>query len=113
MCVPAEAPGLNRPTTAGIRNQLEGRTAMAATEITDYIVKILMDKYGYPEAELELDASFEELDFDSLVLTELAGMLNRAFGIDLVHDELAEAGCIGAVGLLAEQRMVAADGLAA
>jgi acyl carrier protein len=86
---------------------------MAASQITDYIVKVLVDKYGYPEADLELEASFEELDFDSLVLTELAGLLNRAYGIDLVDDELAEAGCIDAVGLLAEERMAAAEGLVA
>jgi acyl carrier protein len=86
---------------------------MAASEITDYIINVLVDKYGYPEAELEIDTSFETLDFDSLVLTELAGLLNRAFGIDLVDDELAEAGCIDAVGLLAEERMSVADGLVA
>lgn len=84
---------------------------MAASEITEFIINVLVDKYGYAQEDLAVEDPFEELDFDSLVFTELAGMLNRAYGVDLVDDDLAEAGSIDAVGRLVEQRMPVTAGL--
>ena len=81
---------------------------MAASSISDHIVGILVDKYGYPESDVSVEADLEELDFDSLVLTELAGLLSRAYGVDLVEDELAEAGTLAAIAALVDERIVAA-----
>lgn len=76
--------------------------------IIEHIISILTNKYGFAESELEPDVPFEEMDFDSLVLSELAGLLTRAYRVPLIDDELAEAGSIAAVAALVDERVAAA-----
>lgn len=76
--------------------------------IIEHINSILTNKYGFPESELAPHVPFEEMDFDSLVLSELAGLLSRAYRVPLIDDELAEAGSIAAVAALVDERVAAA-----
>jgi acyl carrier protein len=78
--------------------------AVNAMTVSERIAGILADKYGYPPDVLGPQTRFTALDFDSLVLAELAALLGHAYGVALVDDELAEAGSIGEVAGLVERR---------
>lgn len=75
---------------------------MAVPEITEYVISVLVNKYGYCEADIDLEADLAELAFDSLVLTELSGLLSRAFGVQITHDELADAHSVAAIVALVD-----------
>jgi acyl carrier protein len=62
------------------------------TKLTE-IILANFDTGGRP---LEPDTSFESLEFDSLVLVELAVMLTREYAFDVTDEQLADCGTIGA-----------------
>ncbi len=56
--------------------------------IADAIRAVLADLSGIPEEELTGDASYLELGFDSLLLTQVSKALGNEFGIDLTLRDL-------------------------
>jgi acyl carrier protein len=68
--------------------------------LTDQLLSLMISKYGAPK-DTTAETSFEHLDFDSLVLVEVAVALSGQYKITITHDELNEAGNIaGTVALL-------------
>lgn len=56
--------------------------------IAEYITAALVEKFGVPADALLPETTFEDLDVDSLVLVELAVLLERRFGVGLAEGEL-------------------------
>jgi acyl carrier protein len=68
--------------------------------LTDQLLNLITSKYAAPE-DTTAETSFELLDFDSLVLVEVAVALSGRYDITVTDEELREAGNIaGTVALL-------------
>jgi len=68
--------------------------------LTDQLLNLITSKYAAPE-DTTAETSFELLDFDSLVLVEVAVALSGRYDITVTDQELHEAGNIaGTVALL-------------
>lgn len=69
--------------------------------IEDRITKILLDDFKVRPESIGASITFAELGFDSLVIVELALVLDNEFGITLADGELTEAMTVtDAAGLL-------------
>jgi acyl carrier protein len=73
--------------------------------LTDQLLNMFTTKYGAPE-DTTADTSFELLDFDSLVLVEVAVALSTRYDIHVTDDELREAGDIANTVTLLEGKGV-------
>ena len=73
--------------------------------LTDQLLNMFTTKYGAPE-DTTADTSFELLDFDSLVLVEVAVALSTRYDIHVTDDELREAGDIANTVTLLEGKVV-------
>jgi acyl carrier protein len=68
--------------------------------LTDQLLDLITSDYEAPE-DTTAETSFELLDFDSLVLVEVAVALSGRYDITVTDEELQEAGNIaGTVALL-------------
>ena len=63
--------------------------------LAKYIMDILTDKFFVPAENLGPSVAFESLEFDSLVLAELAVILQGRFGVPVQDFELSEEMTIG------------------
>jgi acyl carrier protein len=66
---------------------------LCATLIT-YLVEELDTGADLDPATLAPDVEYESLDFDSLVLVELALGLQQRFGVEVTHEELVTAASV-------------------
>lgn len=73
--------------------------------LTEQLLNLLTAKYGAPE-DTTAETSFDLLDFDSLVLVEVAVALSSRYDIHVTDDELREAGNIAATAALLEAKGV-------
>ncbi|MGW1074823.1 phosphopantetheine-binding protein [Streptomyces sp. NPDC002537] len=62
------------------------------------LARLLSEHFGFEESELRPEATFEELDMDSLALVEVAVIVEDSFGVRLPDD----AGKLGLSTTLAE-----------
>ncbi|MBV2155124.1 acyl carrier protein [Kitasatospora sp. SUK 42] len=69
-------------------------TALAESTIADHIATIMAEKFEIPAGDIDITASFETMELDSLDLVELAVILTRQYGIALEDHEIVEAGSI-------------------
>lgn len=70
----------------------------------DKIASLLADKFGVAEADLSPQATFENLDLDSLDLVEFAMTIQDELGVELSDDEAADLDTLDdAVKLLASK----------
>lgn len=76
--------------------------------IASRIVEILAEKYDIPAEELSPATEFDLMGFDSLVLTELAIILEREYRVPVDADELANTDTIAEAAALVGARAVAA-----
>jgi acyl carrier protein len=68
--------------------------------LTDKLLDLIISKYAAPQ-DTTAETSFELLDFDSLVLVEVAVALSGRYAITVTDEELSKAGDIaGTVALL-------------
>jgi acyl carrier protein len=68
--------------------------------LTGELLHLITTKYADGKA-VTADTPFESLDFDSLVLVEVAVALSKRYAVTVTDDELDRAGTItGAVALL-------------
>jgi acyl carrier protein len=68
--------------------------------LTEQLLNLIVSKYAAP-ADTTAETSFELLEFDSLVLVEVAVALSGRYGITVTDEELREAGNVdGTVALL-------------
>jgi acyl carrier protein len=65
---------------------------------------ILVRDFQIPENQLRPDVTLQEVRLDSLAFVELAIRLKSNFGIEVTEAELEDAGTLGQLDLLVEQK---------
>ena len=71
---------------------------MATTVTPDQVEKVVADalpQFGVDESQISRDASFEELDVDSLDLAELSQIIEDEFGVQLKGEDVAKIRTVG------------------
>jgi acyl carrier protein len=63
--------------------------------VAEQIIAILEDKFEVPAHETGPATQYEDLGFDSLVLVELAVILQKRFGVEVEEEDLTNAKSIG------------------
>jgi acyl carrier protein len=80
---------------------------MSATVTTDQVRPVVYDalaEIGPSRDEIRDDATWEELDVDSLDLAELSQVVEEQFGVRLKGDDVAQIATVGqAVDLIASR----------
>jgi acyl carrier protein len=63
-----------------------------------------LEEFGADPAEIKLEASFEELDVDSLDLVELGQIVQEEYGVEIKGEDMPKMKTVGdAVDLIAER----------
>lgn len=57
------------------------------TAVYDRVKTLLVDKFGVPEDEISPEATFEDLDLDSLDLVEFALAAEEELGVRITDEE--------------------------
>jgi acyl carrier protein len=71
------------------------------TPVYDRVTDLLISKFGVPAEDIRLDATFDDLDLDSLDLVEFALAAEEDLGVRISDDEAEELDTLGdAVALL-------------
>jgi acyl carrier protein len=71
---------------------------MATTVTPEAVEKVVFDalpQFGADPSEITRDASFEELDVDSLDLAELSQIIEDEFGVQLKGDDVGKIKTVG------------------
>jgi acyl carrier protein len=71
---------------------------MATTVTPEAVEKVVYDalpQFGADPSEITRDASFEELDVDSLDLAELSQIIEDEFGVQLKGDDVGKIKTVG------------------
>lgn len=77
---------------------------MDTTAAAESIVKILTENFAFEE-QITPTTKFADVGLDSLVMLELAVLVERRYGVRFSEDELLEAGSVAnVVALLAADR---------
>ena len=80
---------------------------MSATVTTEQVEQVVYDalvELGPTRDQLSRDATFEQLDVDSLDLAELSQIVEEKFGVTLKGDDVAAIETVGqAIDLIAER----------
>ena len=80
---------------------------MATTTTPETVEKTVfaaLPQFGVEESEISRDATFEELDVDSLDLAELSQIVEEKFGVSLKGADVSEIKTVGdAVDLIVER----------
>ncbi|WP_405901850.1 acyl carrier protein [Streptomyces sp. NBC_00656] len=71
---------------------------------TQQISALIGKNFSVESKDLSGATDFESLEFDSLVLVELAVILTRDYGVEITDEELAEAETIGATAALVNSK---------
>ena len=74
------------------------------TAIYDRVKDLLTDKFGVPEDELSMDATFEGLDLDSLDLVEFALAAEEELGVRITDEEAEDLETLGDTVKLLESK---------
>ncbi|SEN90446.1 acyl carrier protein [Actinacidiphila rubida] len=77
-------------------------------QLLDCLIQMIVDKYGLDAAQLSPHTRFEDLEFDSLVMLELAVALELRLGIPVSDEELLSVESIGEAVDLLDAKVVAA-----
>lgn len=57
--------------------------------VIERINALLVSRFAVPEADLSPDATFADLDLDSLALVEFALVAEKEFGVRIADDEVS------------------------
>jgi acyl carrier protein len=71
---------------------------MATTVTPEAVEKVVFDalpQFGADPSEISRDATFEELDVDSLDLAELSQIIEDEYGVQLKGDDVAKIKTVG------------------
>jgi acyl carrier protein len=71
---------------------------MPATVTSEAVEKTIMDalpQFGVEESEISRDSTFEELDIDSLDLTELSQIIEDEYGVTIKGDDARKISTVG------------------
>jgi acyl carrier protein len=64
-------------------------------EQVETTVRGALPQFGVDESQITLDATFEELDVDSLDLAELSQIIEDEYGVQLKGDDVAKIKTVG------------------
>jgi acyl carrier protein len=73
---------------------------MPATITPEAVEKTIIDalpQFGVDASEISRDATFEELDVDSLDLTEISQIIEEEYGVELKGDDARQIKTVGDV----------------
>lgn len=76
----------------------------AVERMCDTLIRFVSKELDLDTDALSADAEYETLDFDSLVLVELAVNLHERFRVPITHEELIEAATVRATAELLVSR---------
>ncbi|MCO6004070.1 acyl carrier protein [Actinoallomurus purpureus] len=79
-----------------------------ADSVAERIIAVMAENLQMAAAGITPATVFDDLEFDSLVLVELAVILQREFGVEVSDDELAESKTVGKAAALVNERIAAA-----
>jgi acyl carrier protein len=68
-------------------------TAVSEEQIEKVVVESL-ETFGADPEQIKREATFEELDIDSLDLAELSQIVHEQFGVELKGADVAEIKCV-------------------
>jgi acyl carrier protein len=71
---------------------------MATTATAEQVEKTIAEalpQFGVDESQITRDATFEELDVDSLDLAELSQIIEDEYGVQLKGDDVAKIKTVG------------------
>jgi acyl carrier protein len=71
---------------------------MPATITAEAVEKTIMDalpQFGVEESEISRDSTFEELDIDSLDLTELSQIIEEEYGVTIKGEDARKIKTVG------------------
>ena len=71
---------------------------MPATVTSDAVEKTILEalpQFGVDEADISRDATFEDLDIDSLDLTELSQIIEDEYGVTIKGDDARKIKTVG------------------
>jgi acyl carrier protein len=71
---------------------------MPATVTADAVEKTITDalpQFGVEESEISRDSTFEELDIDSLDLTELSQIIEEEYGVTIKGEDARQIKTVG------------------
>jgi acyl carrier protein len=71
---------------------------------------LLVEKFGIDDEEVRPDATFEELDLDSLDLVEFALAAEEEFGVRISDEEAEEFETLGDAVSMVESRLATVSG---
>jgi acyl carrier protein len=71
---------------------------------------LLVEKFGIDDEEVRPDATFEELDLDSLDLVEFALAAEEEFGVRISEEEAEEFETLGDAVSMVESRLTTVSG---
>lgn len=72
--------------------------------VFDKVKGLLVDKFGVEESEVELEATFEDLDLDSLDLVEFALAAEEELGVRITDEEAEQLETLGETVKLLEEK---------
>jgi acyl carrier protein len=70
----------------------------------DRVQSLLIDKFGIPEEDISAEATFEDLDLDSLDLVEFALAAEEDLGVRISDEEAEQLKTLGDAVALLEQK---------
>jgi acyl carrier protein len=80
---------------------------MSTVVTEEQVVKVVVESltsFGADAEQIQLDATFEALDIDSLDLAELSQIVHEQFGVELKGSDVAEVKTVGdAVKLISDR----------
>jgi acyl carrier protein len=78
------------------------------SSINDRLSALITAKFGVPSAEIQPEATLEQLEFDSLVAAELAVTLQDEFDVQIGEDDLPPELTVAGLVALLNSKVVAA-----
>jgi acyl carrier protein len=68
---------------------------IATAEQVEQTIKDALPQFGVDESQITRDATFEELDVDSLDLAELSQIIEDEYGVQLKGEDVAKIKTVG------------------
>lgn len=70
-------------------------TTTVTPEAVEQTITEALPQFGVEESEISRDASFEELDVDSLDLAEISQIIEEKYGVELKGDDVKQIKTVG------------------
>ncbi|GAA2839977.1 acyl carrier protein [Crossiella cryophila] len=78
------------------------------TALLDQLSTLLTTRFGVPPEEVRGEATFADLDLDSLALVELGLVTEKEFGVRVKDDEVSTSDTLATIAKLIESKREAA-----